>query len=62
LSDNEPFEKWEAAGSEDMATRANRLWKRRLAEYEAPPLDEGIHEGLHDFVAAKKADVADAWY
>jgi trimethylamine---corrinoid protein Co-methyltransferase len=62
LSDNEPFEKWEAAGSDDAATRANRLWKKRLAEYEAPPLDDGIREALHDYVGRKKAEVTDAWY
>ncbi|WP_288998652.1 trimethylamine methyltransferase family protein [uncultured Gemmobacter sp.] len=62
LSDNEPFEKWEAAGSEDAASRANKLWKRRLAEYEAPALDEGIDETLRDFVARRKAEVADMWY
>lgn len=62
LSDNEPFEKWEAAGSDDAATRANRLWKKRLAEYEAPALDEGLRDGLNDFVARKKAESADAWY
>jgi trimethylamine--corrinoid protein Co-methyltransferase len=62
LSDNEPFEKWEAAGSEDAASRANKLWKRRLAEYEAPALDEGIDKALRDFVARRKAEVADMWY
>lgn len=62
LSDNEPFEKWEAAGSTDAAMRANTLWKKRLAEYEAPVLDAGIRDGLRAFVAKKKADVADAWY
>ncbi|MBL9057349.1 MAG: trimethylamine methyltransferase family protein [Rhodobacteraceae bacterium] len=62
LSDNEPFEKWEAAGSEDAATRANRLWKKRLAEYQAPKLDEGVREGLADFVALRKEGMADAWY
>ena len=62
LSDNEPFEKWEAAGSEDAATRANRLWKRRLAEYEAPAMEAGTREALHDFVARKKAGMPDAWY
>ena len=62
LADNEPFEKWEAAGSEDAATRANRAWKLRLAEYEAPALDEGLRDGLRDFVARRKAEVADAWY
>ena len=62
LSDNEPFEKWEANGSADAASRANRLWKKRLAEYEAPPLDEGIDEALTDFVARRKAAVSDMWY
>lgn len=62
LADNEPFEKWEAAGSVDAATRANRAWKARLAEYQPPALDEGLRDGLQDFVARKKAEVADAWY
>ena len=62
LSDNEPFEKWEAAGSEDIAIRANRQWKKRLAEFEAPLLDAGIRDGLQDFVAAKKAEAPDAWH
>ncbi len=62
LSDNEPFEKWEQAGSRDAASRANRLWKRRLAEYEAPPMDVAVRDALEDFVARKKAAAADAWY
>ncbi len=62
LSDNEPFEKWEAAGSTDAATRANALWKKRLAEFEAPALDEGLRNGLQDFIDRKKAGMADAWY
>ena len=62
LSDNEPFEKWEAAGSTDAATRANALWKKRLAEFEAPALDDGVAQGLREFVEAKKTAVEDAWY
>jgi len=62
LSDNEPFEKWEAAGSTDAATRANRAWKQRLAEYEAPPMEAGMREALEDYVARKKAAMADMWY
>lgn len=62
MADNEPFEKWEAAGGEDAARRANRLWKKTLAEYEAPPLDAGTEEALTDFVARRKADADDAWY
>ena len=62
IADNEPFEKWQAAGSADAATRANRQWKKMLAEYEAPPLDEGIDEALVAFIARKKAEAEDAWY
>ncbi|MBX3576400.1 MAG: trimethylamine methyltransferase family protein [Rhizobiaceae bacterium] len=62
IADNEPYEKWEAAGSLDSATRANKRWKKVLAEYEAPPLDEGIDEGLRDFMEEKKRSMQDAWY
>jgi trimethylamine--corrinoid protein Co-methyltransferase len=62
IADNEPFEKWEAAGSDDAAIRANRKWKKVLAEYRAPPLDEAIDEALRDFMDRKKAAMADAWY
>ncbi len=62
LADNEPFEKWQAAGSLDAAARANRAWKKALAEYEAPPLDDGIDAALRDFVARRKASMPDMWY
>ncbi|TNC72004.1 trimethylamine methyltransferase family protein [Rubellimicrobium roseum] len=61
-ADNEPFEKWEASGSIDAATRANRVWKKRLVEYEAPPLDPGVDDALCDFVARRKAATEDMWY
>jgi trimethylamine--corrinoid protein Co-methyltransferase len=62
IADNEPFEKWEAAGSTDTATRANAKWKQMLADYEAPPLDEAVDEALRDFIARRKATMEDAWY
>jgi len=62
LSDNRTWEQWSEDGSEDSATRANRRWKRLLAETEAPPLDPAIRDALDDFVARKKASMDDAWY
>lgn len=62
LSDNEPFEKWFEQGETDMALRANRFWKKTLAEYQAPPLDVAIDEALMDFVARRKNGMPDAWY
>jgi len=60
LSDNNSFEQWELEGGLDAAQRANRVWKRRLAEYQAPPLDEGIHEQLVDWIDRRKASFADS--
>ncbi len=62
IADNEPYEKWTEQGSTDAATRANRRWKKLLAEFEAPHLDEAKDEELKDFVARKKRSMEDAWY
>jgi len=60
LADNNSVEQWQADGSLDMAQRANRQWKKMLAEYEPPPLDPGIDEALKDFIARRKASMPDA--
>ena len=62
IADNDPFEKWEAGGSQDAARRANLRWKQMLADYEAPPLDPAIDEALRDFIARRKGETDDAWY
>lgn len=62
IADNEPFEKWEAEGSTDAATRANRRWKKLLAEFEPPALDIAKDEELKNFIACRKRSMDDAWY
>jgi trimethylamine--corrinoid protein Co-methyltransferase len=62
LNDDRPFETWSEEGGADAMTRANRMWKDRLAAYQAPPLDTGVDEALREFVARKKASRQDAWY
>lgn len=62
LADNTPYETWVEGGSVDAAMRANKLWKTRLAQYEAPALDAGIDEALRTFVARGKAAMDDMWY
>jgi trimethylamine--corrinoid protein Co-methyltransferase len=61
-SDNASFEQWSDEGSLDAPRRANRKWKRQLAEYQPPPIDPAVDEALRDYVGRKKAAVADAWY
>jgi trimethylamine--corrinoid protein Co-methyltransferase len=60
-ADNDAFETWEANGRRDAAARANARWKRMLADYEPPPIDPGVDEGLRDFVARRWRETPDAW-
>ena len=58
-SDNGSYEQWLEEGSLDAATRANKLWKQRLAAYEAPAIDSSIDEELQAFIARRKAEMPD---
>ena len=62
VADNNSFEQWEQDGSLDSVARANAIWKKMLAEYEAPPLDSAIDEALTDFVKRRKSEFADMDY
>jgi len=54
VADNNSFEQWEADGSRDAAQRANAIWKRMLAEYEAPAIDPAVDEALLDYIARRR--------
>ena len=60
-ADNNSYEQWVEDGSQDAATRANRLWKERLAAYEPPPLDDAIDAELQDYIAKRKAELPDTF-
>jgi trimethylamine--corrinoid protein Co-methyltransferase len=60
IADNNSFEQWESEGGLDAAQRANKLWKRMLAEYEPPRLDAAIDEALQEFIAKRKASFPDS--
>ncbi len=62
IADNNSFEQWEAEGSLDAAQRANRIWKKQLAGYQAPELDPAVDEALCDYIARRKAEMPDASY
>jgi trimethylamine--corrinoid protein Co-methyltransferase len=46
LSNRQNFEAWQEDGSQDIAIRANQIWKQVLNEYQQPPLDPAIEEQL----------------
>jgi trimethylamine--corrinoid protein Co-methyltransferase len=60
VADNNSYEQWQEDGSLDAAQRANAIWKRMLAEYEAPTIDPAIDEALLDFIARRKAAMPDS--
>ena len=56
MSDWRNYEAWHADGACWTARRANKLWKNILAEYEPPPMDDGIREELKAFVERRKSE------
>ena len=58
MSDRLAYDTWALAGSEDAATRANRIWKEMLAAYEQPPLDPARVEALDEYVARRERELA----
>lgn len=56
LSDWRNYEAWSGDGSVWTAQRANALYKEILAEYEPPPIDEGVREELSEFVERRRKE------
>jgi len=60
-SDNSSYEQWLEDGGDDSAKRANRMWKERLTNYVAPPLDDAIDEELKEYVTKRKNELPDTF-
>jgi len=60
VADNNSFEQWELEGALETATRANPIWKKMLAEYEPPAIDEAIDQELREWVERQKASFPDS--
>lgn len=60
VADNNSFEQWELEGSKDAAERAGAAWKRMLADYQPPPLDDAVDQELAEWVRRRKASFPDS--
>jgi trimethylamine---corrinoid protein Co-methyltransferase len=60
VADNNSLEQWELDGSKDAAQRANAIWKRTLAEYAMPPMDDAVDEELREWIERRKASFPDS--
>ncbi len=56
LSDWKNYEGWEAAGGVWTPERAHVMFKEIMAQFEAPSMDEALHEELKAFVDRRKAE------
>ena len=59
ISDAASYEQWTEEGSLSAAKRANARWKKLLADYEPPPIDDAADAELLDYVARRKAEMPD---
>ena len=60
VADNASFEQWQARAPATRPARANALWKKTLAEYEGPPIDEAVDEELREWIEREKASFPDS--
>ena len=59
LSSSDNFERWTRNGSKDTAARAGEVYRAKIDEYEAPPLDDAVREQLEDYVIRRRAELGD---
>jgi trimethylamine--corrinoid protein Co-methyltransferase len=57
LADRLGYETWVAQGSQDAIQRAYHVWKELIANYEQPPLDPGIEQGLREYVERREREL-----
>ncbi len=59
LSSSDNYDKWMRGGAKDAAARAGDVWRKRLAEYEQPPLEESVRAELEAYVVRRRAELGD---
>lgn len=59
LNSSDNYERWMRNGAKDTAARATDIYKKRLDEYEQPPLDDAIRQELEEYVVRRRAELGD---
>jgi trimethylamine--corrinoid protein Co-methyltransferase len=57
LMDRQNIGVWEEQGQQDAAQRAHKVWQELLANWEKPPIDPGVEEGLRDYIDSRKREM-----
>jgi trimethylamine--corrinoid protein Co-methyltransferase len=56
VSDWSNFGRWTETGAKTATERANRIWKQKLADFEAPSLDIALRDELDGFIARRSRE------
>jgi trimethylamine--corrinoid protein Co-methyltransferase len=59
LSSSDNYDRWVRQGAKDAAARAGDVWRKRLADYEQPPMDEAIRAELEAYVTRRRTELGD---
>ena len=46
-------------GAKDTATRAGEIYKKKLEDYEPPPIDDAVRQELEEYVVRRRAELGD---
>jgi len=59
LSNSDNYDRWMRNGAKDTAARAADIAKKKIDEYEEPPLDDAIREELAEYVVRRRRELGD---
>jgi len=59
LNSSDNYERWMRNGAKDTATRAGEIYKKKLEEYEPPPIDDAVRQELEEYVVRRRAELGD---
>ncbi|WP_295659895.1 trimethylamine methyltransferase family protein [uncultured Nocardioides sp.] len=59
LSSSDNYERWMRNGGKDANDRAAEIYRKKLTEYEQPPLDDAIRLELEEYVVRRRAELGD---
>jgi trimethylamine--corrinoid protein Co-methyltransferase len=59
LNSSDNYERWMRNGAKDTAARATDIYKKRLEEYEPPPIDDAVRQELEEYVARRRTELGD---
>jgi trimethylamine--corrinoid protein Co-methyltransferase len=59
IADYSSYEQWSSEGSLSAEQRANKVWKKMLAEYQDPGIDPAQDEAMLHFMQKRRAELTD---